>query len=354
MPSRLSAAQRTLVERARHPGVSDMGVALTDADCGFLIATIAKDLGVTHLLPSADFNALPPYFEVEPVSDACSLGLAVEDALVALFASVQDADTYFACLASLHKSRLKYEQILRRQPLPTFDQVGPRGLLQFGTLSSRALVALLMWRKWLYDLDNRAAQDTGYLFEPILASSIGGFPAPAKRSPVKRRSDGRKGRQVDCVRGKRAYEFKLRVTIAASGQGRWGEELAFPHDCKASGYTPVLVVLDPTPNPKLTELIDQFQAAGGEAYIGDDAWAHLEGEAGATMAVFLERYVREPLAVLLAEADTPLDEFSVSFASGSIALRVGEEVRTVVRAEEFEPDDDAELPEDVDSELPGL
>ena len=29
----------------------------------------------------------------------------------------------------------------------------------------------------------------------------------------------------------KAYEFKLRVTIAASGQGRWKEELDFPSDC---------------------------------------------------------------------------------------------------------------------------
>ena len=34
------------------------------------------------------------------------------------------------------------------------------------------------------------------------------------------------------------------MTIAASGQGRWKEELDFPADCKASGYVPVLVVLD--------------------------------------------------------------------------------------------------------------
>ena len=39
----------------------------------------------------------------------------------------QDADAYFDCLASLHKARLKYERILQTQPVPTVDQVGPRG-----------------------------------------------------------------------------------------------------------------------------------------------------------------------------------------------------------------------------------
>jgi hypothetical protein len=50
------------------------------------------------------------------------------------------------------------------------------------------------------------------------------------------------GRQIDCldVDAKIAYEFKLRVTIAASGQGRFAEELSFPVECRAAGLTPVL------------------------------------------------------------------------------------------------------------------
>lgn len=94
------------------------------------------------------------------------------------------------------------------------------------------------------------------------------------------------GRQVDCIREKRAYEFNVRVTIAASGQGRWKEELEFPTDCQASGFVPVLIVLDPTPNPKLTELSRVFASAGGEVYIGAEAWKHLDIEAGPTMARF--------------------------------------------------------------------
>jgi hypothetical protein len=92
-----------------------------------------------------------------------------------------------------------------------------------------------------------------------------------------------------------AYELKLRVTIAASGQGRFAEELSFAEDCKASGVKPILVVLDPTENNKLTELQAAYRRVGGECYVGDDAWNHLEEEAGATMAAFIEKYVRRPI-----------------------------------------------------------
>ena len=112
------------------------------------------------------------------------------------------------CLAALHKGRLKDENILRTQPISTIEQVGPRGILQYGALTPTALTGFLFWRKWFYDIDNRAAQETGYIFEPIIANAIGGTPAPSKKSPVKRRANGNKGRQVDCVKDKRAYELK--------------------------------------------------------------------------------------------------------------------------------------------------
>lgn len=354
LPISLTQAQKTLISRSRHPGSSGMGVALSDADCSFLIATIAKDLGRIDLFPDVDFEALPGYFELEPVSGAHSLTLPVMDSLGILFTAVPDADTYFACLATLQKGRLKYEQILERQPFPTFEQVGPRGLLQYGTFSRDALVSFLFWRKWIYDLDNRAAQDTGYVFEPILANSIGGTPIHAGRSPVKRRSDGNKGRQVDCIRENDAYEFKLRVTIAASGQGRWREELDFPADAQASGYRPILVVLDPTPNPKLEELSDHFEAAGGHVYVGDAAWKHLEDEAGETMAVFLEKYVRGPLTELLGSADAALGELKVELTEAGVSFTVGGETRIIARGSELEVEVDDEMPEDVDAALPGI
>jgi hypothetical protein len=102
----------------------------------------------------------------------------------------------------------------------------------------------------------------------------------------------------------RAYEFKMRVTIAASGQGRWGEELEFPADCRGSGYTPVLIVLDGTQNPKLQALEAAFLAQQGEVYLGVDAWAHLDGIAGPTMGSFLGKYIRQPLQSLTYKRDS--------------------------------------------------
>ncbi|MEY4908779.1 MAG: hypothetical protein RL260_2497 [Pseudomonadota bacterium] len=219
------------------------------------------------------------------------------------FAESLDVDfmTYLKCLTELHKRRRKYGLILQRQPLPTMVQVSPRALMEYGPdFPTEALASWLTWRKFFYDLDNRSAQETGYLFEPILAAAIGGEPKSAREKVVRRSDDSSKGRQVDCWKVQPdgqplAYELKLRVTIAASGQGRFAEELSFAQDCKTSGAKPVLVVLDPTENNKLTDLQAAYRKMGGEAFIGDAAWQHLEDEAGPTMAAFIEKYVRRPV-----------------------------------------------------------
>ena len=81
----------------------------------------------------------------------------------------------------------------------------------------------------MFDIDNRAGQETGYLFEPIIAHCIGGVSFGATNSPIKR-IGGKGGRQVDCLREeiKTAYEVKVRVTIAASGQVGGEKNSAFP------------------------------------------------------------------------------------------------------------------------------
>ncbi len=188
---------------------------------------------------------------------------------------------------------MKYARILSSQPFPTLEQVGPRALLQYGNLSPKALTAFMFWRKWFMDVDNRAGQETGYLFEPVIAAAVGGIPYSAKNSVIKSRRN-KKGRQVDCLiddgNVKDAYEFKVRVTIAASGQGRWAEELDYPADCRQSGYRPILVCLDGTTNPKLRQLVAAFKREGGKSFVGEAAWKHLDDLAGATMAKFLNQY----------------------------------------------------------------
>lgn len=298
----LTPTQRQIIAKAR----SLKGAPLDDAACAYLVAVIALDLGWSDDfgdLGLGSHRSVPDFF-AGSIAEFDATGLDFYALFERLMEFQPAAETYFACLAHMYARRLKYKSILEHQPLPTMDQVGPRALLQYGTLTSNALAALLFWRKWMFDIDNRAGQETGYLFEPIIAAALGGTPASAQRSPIKRRSDPVKGRQVDCIREvggeKRAYEIKLRVTIAASGQGRFGEELEFPDDCKASGYVPVLVVLDPTEADKLTALRKRFADAGGRSYVGADAWAHLENEAGDPMGTFLEKYVRQPMEHVLA------------------------------------------------------
>jgi hypothetical protein len=343
----LSKSQEAQLSKLQAVGNSELGVAIDDDICAYLLANIVEDLGLHDKFPELP-EKVPDFFGGGSPGSLLIKGVRFRELLERLLSIVKDADSYFFCLGALHKARLKYERILQAQPIPTVDQVGPRGLLQYGSLSPRSLIAFLFWRKWFFDIDNRAGQETGYLFEPIIAHSIGGFPAPAQKSPVKRKG-GSTGRQVDCVMSgeKLAYEIKLRVTIAASGQGRWSEELQFPEDARSSGYTPVLVVLDPTKNPKLTELTAKFEAQKGEVYIGDAAWKHLEEKAGATMAKFLDKYVRVPLQSLLKEAPDKLPDLLVQAANGSITFTVGEEKLTVRRRPSAElATGEDELPED--------
>ncbi len=326
----LSQAQRSIIEKARAVGGGGQGVALSDSACAYVISVVVADLNLAEFFPELPAN-VQPFFGSGTPGDLEVRNVDFLDLADRLFSQVPDADTYFSSLAKLHKARMKYERILETQPIPTVEQVGPRALLEFGKLKVESLASFLFWRKWIFDIDNRAAQETGYLFEPIIAGAIGGTPVSASRSPIRRHDNPRKGRQVDCVADGRAYEFKLRVTIAASGQGRWKEELTFPRDCEESGYIPVLVVLDATPNPKLFELETAFLERNGEVYKGESAWQHLDKAAGPIMGIFLEKYVRGPLDALLRGAPSRLSDLTLSEGEGGITVRVGRDSFVVAR-----------------------
>jgi hypothetical protein len=347
----LSKSQATIWQKSKALGSGGQAVGLTDGMCAFLLGIIVEDLG----LQSA-FEDLPKphasFFTDLPLISLTTNHKDPKNLFERLVGINEDADTYFACLSALHKARLKYERILSTQPIPTLEQVGPRGLLQYGTLSGNALAGFLFWRKWFYDIDNRAGQETGYLFEPIIANAIGGTPAPAKKSPVKRKTDSRKGRQVDCILDQKAYELKIRVTIAASGQGRWGEELDFPTDCQASGFQPVLVCMDGTSNAKLDELIRAFENVGGLVYVGEDAWKHLDDLAGPTMSQFIEKYVRAPIQDLLSQAGDLMPDLSARHTGSTIEISIGSESLMIKRGREEVTDDDADsMPSDAADEI---
>lgn len=316
---RLTLEQSKRLTKARILGAGrDIAINLSDGELMKILAVIASDNDDKHLAsraPELPYQEEGDYYKI-PIAwfeDSTSSQDFVA-AYLHFARELPDFETYFDCLCELHKRRKKYAIILSAQPLPTMVQVSPRSLLEFGGLPSEALASWLTWRKWFFDIDNRAGQETGYLFEPILASALGGTPFPASKSPIRRSNDNKKGRQVDCIVDKDAYEFKLRVTIAASGQGRFGEEIDFARDCRGSGYRPVLLVLDPTPNPRLSDLKAAFEAADGVAFIGDAAWEHLESEAGKTMATFVERYVRRPIAEVGEHASNLLELYASASA----------------------------------------
>ena len=349
----LTRLQHTIWEKAQAYGSGDQAVGLSSEMCAYIICRIIHDLNLQNSFPEIP-QTVSSFFGVADSSQLIVPGIDAKKIFEKLLDICGDADMYFACLSTLHKARLKYEAILMTQPIPTLEQVGPRGLLQYGKLSPAALAGLLFWRKWFFDIDNRAGQETGYLFEPVIAYAVGGNPIPAKKSPVKRHRDERKGRQIDCLLGYKAYELKIRVTIAASGQGRWREELDFPIDCSASGYKPVLVVLDGTPNPKLEELERAFIDQGGEAYSGSSAWEHLDNLAGPTMSLFLEKYVRGPIEKLIQDAPTTLPTLIARMNNNHICVSIGNETLNILRHEDanIEGTNDSS-PDDIGDNFPG-
>ena len=348
----LTKSQAAIWQKARALGNGGQAVRLDDEMCSYLMARIVFDLGLQAEFPEFTDEPLP--FFCRSGSDELKIkGMEAKPLFERLVAANSDADTYFACISQLHKARMKYERILQTQPVPTLEQVGPRSLLQFGKLETESLVGLLFWRKWFYDIDNRAGQETGYLFEPILAHAVGGTPASASKSPVKRKAKPTKGRQVDCILDDKAYEMKIRVTIAASGQGRWGEELEFPEDCKSSGFTPVLVCMDGTPNEKLQALAKAFEDCGGEVFIGDDAWNHLDELAGETMSQFIDGYVKAPIEDLLNRGTDRMPDLLARETRESIELTVGTDTLSILRdaGESYLTSDGDSLPDDSDDAL---
>lgn len=90
--------------------------------------------------------------------------------------------------------------------------------------------------------------------------------------------------------------MKLRVTIAASGQGRFSEEMSFPYEAHRAGLIPVLIVFDPTPSPLLDRLKAKYVEEGGRYAIGEDAWNMLTNRAGREMGKYIVKYIKPPIS----------------------------------------------------------
>lgn len=335
---------KNLYAKCKMHGSGDAQVVLSNGELYSLIAVAINDLDWSFEDLALEALTLPNdhYYQI-PLSwfdDQEKNGISSEDiisALASCFNKSNDFGLYIENLSALHRRRVKYKRILSTQPLPNMDQIGPRALLEYGGCDTTLLANWMVWRKWIYDVDNRSAQETGYLFEPLLASCLGGEPVGSRNSPVKRLdADGQptsKGRQIDCLvpANNRTYELKLRVTIAASGQGRFGEELSFPTESEAAGFTPVLLVLDPTPSDRLTELSNKFIACGGAFYHGEEAWDHMEEEAGDVVSVFIENYIK-PAIQGIEEVEIPvLQSINLKWSKKAIEISSGKSSYVVHR-----------------------
>lgn len=296
---------RNMYSKCKMHGTGETQVVISNGELNALMSIAIDDLDWPHSdlniqrahTPTDDYYQIPMvWFDEQSAVDIKPAHII--QTLKLCFEKDHDFGSYIENLSTLHRRRVKYRRILSSQAIPNMDQIGPRSLLEYGECNTALLANWMVWRKWIYDIDNRSAQETGYLFEPLLASCLGGEPVGSKNSPVKRLDANghptNKGRQIDCLvpSSNRTYELKLRVTVAASGQGRFGEELSFAEESQAAGFVPVLLVLDPTPSNRLTELSDKYLACGGAFYHGEEAWRHMEQEAGEVISVFIERYIK--------------------------------------------------------------
>ncbi len=330
----LSQSDLSKLEDARTVG-GNPSVSLSDVEMVNLLKLVANDLDLDVpdqlVCTDCDKKLESGFFDIGITNLGCSKlesTFSLDEILKRTLGEYAEDDrnifTYYSLLVQLHSYRRKFEKVCNVQEIPELETVIPRGLLEVGKFDEESLVSWLTWRKFLYDIDNRSAQTTGYLFEPILTEAIGGASYSSSKSPIERTS--RKGsRQVDCIVGDTAYEFKMRVTIAASGQGRFREELQFAEDAYNSDYTPVLLVLDPTPSKKLTKLSNEFKQYGGDAFTGEEAWDHLEQKAGDTLSEFLEKYVRGPISDI-DENKQHFESLAIDYGDedGSIIVSIGD------------------------------
>ena len=192
----IPTAIRQLLAHCKVHGNAGAQVMLSDSELYALFLMSIRDLGWDRTQFGLEDIALPDgdYYKI-PTSWFANLNVsaATPDSLLHILDKAcqhhRDYSLFITNLSALHRRRVKYARILAGQPLPGIDQIAPRSLLEYGTCDISLLTNWMMWRKWVYDIDNRAGQETGYFFEPVLASCLGGESVGARNSPVKRLND---------------------------------------------------------------------------------------------------------------------------------------------------------------------
>ena len=325
---RLTLAQSRLLSDCRALGQGGpQPVYLEDPALLRLIGVVERELADGQRIP-----ALPEL--ARPTSDYFDLGLEwfetpleegdVVYVFLSAMQSIQGFDVTLACLCELHKRRVKFSRFRETQPLPDINDMASTILMEFGGTPPAEFASWLVWLQRNYYIENRANQVASHLFKTIMAMALGGETFEAGASPIRCAQDASRGRHVGCVVGRRAYAFMYHLTDATSEKGRFREELRFAEDCKASGYEPILLVLEGERCRKAEIMSETFLANGGEALIGREAWEHLAAEAGPTMSRFLDRFIRAPMdTVVTAYESLPdleranrIDHFDVRIGHG--------------------------------------
>lgn len=312
-------------------------VKLSDENIKGLIGILCSDLSISSPLDhreSFDLYSTDPKNIREPLYGKENIVNALSQLLIAN----PETEVYISLLARIYHKRYKYSLILRHQPLPEPIQVYARGILEFYNQPDDIIFLsnFLVWRKWIFDIDNRSAQESGYIFERLLAECLGGIGYTSKASPIKRLNrDG--GRQVDCIveSTKTAYEFKMRFTTASSGQGRFSEEKSFASEARAAGYTPVFLVLDPTESDKLSEITKDYEAAAGRCLTGQAAWDEIKRNAPGHLSIFVEKYIEKPIEALTNQriSQVQLENLSITQNGQDIIISVGNRDLVIERQE---------------------
>lgn len=301
---------------------------LSDDYLRYLIYLTSRDLSISGL-PDIGFEIVELY-DMRYTGEYKLPGLPIKDLYNILFECNRNSHNYLVCLIELFRRRVKYERVLESQSFSAPGDLSARALLHFGRIDIEALAHFIIWRKFIFDIDNRAAQEVGYLFENLICRVLGGVSYPANSSPI--RSSGNQqegalgGRQVDCLVGKNVYEIKLRMSIAPSGKQRWQSEMAFPKDVCDSGYTPILIVVDPSSNEKYDQIIKAYKSNGGFVYAGKEFWEHIANIATPEMKLFSDKYLKGPIGDLLESFDMndSYRTFSIEDHVDHIQYRIGD------------------------------
>jgi hypothetical protein len=297
-------------------------VNMGDSEIHALLSIIAGDLelntDVDTRFTSGDYYS----FSIDEIDSDAMYSTTPKERLKGFVKQQPGAFRYFKALMTLHGKRLKYKQIKEHQGFTDLDAIVQRGMLEYGEVDGEYLPDWMKWRKFAYDIDNRVAQEAGYVFEPILAEALGGEQISQSKAPIE-------GRQIDALvaETQTAYEFKLRVTIAASGQGRFQKMQDKAEDIRESGYRPILLVLDPSqPSDKLRKLIRRYEDQDGEVFVGNEAWEHLDERSGESMGTFIDLYVERMVTDLVEGERDGIEDITFRNEDGKIILEVaGEE-----------------------------